>query len=156
MAGDGGASEPERIAAALGLEALPHEGGRYRRTYVDEHSSAIYYLLAGDDFSALHMLDGPEVYHWYAGAPLSLLLLGPGGVREPLLGPDFAAGQTPQLVVPAGVWHGSSSTGEWTLIGTTMAPPFRWEGFRLGSRSELCAQYPEASTRIAALTRKPA
>jgi predicted cupin superfamily sugar epimerase len=147
-------AEAQRIIDLLRLEPLPDEGGLYRQTHADEASTAIYYLLAGGGFSALHLLDGPEIYHFYAGAPLQLLLLYPdGSVTEPVLGPDISAGQRPQIVVPAGVWQGSSSTGEWTLLGTTMAPPFDWAGFRLGDRAELADRYPRAAARIAQLTR---
>ena len=147
-------SEGERVAELLGLEPLPGEGGLFRRTHIDAHSSAIYYLLLAPDFSALHRLSATETYHWYAGAPLRLLLLDADGrVTEPVLGPDLAAGQRPQLVVPAGTWQGSSSTGEWTLVGTTTAPPFDWDGFELGERAALSDRYPAAADRIADLTR---
>jgi predicted cupin superfamily sugar epimerase len=158
----------------LGLEALEHEGGLFRQTYLDEFSSAIMYLLADPDFSALHSLDGVEVYHWHAGSALQLLLLHPDGrVEEPVVGPDAAAGQLLQLVVPAGVMQGSSPLGSgglssgglgsgalgsleqraWCLVGTTMAPAFNWEGFVLGDRRALCASHPAAAARIASLTR---
>jgi predicted cupin superfamily sugar epimerase len=147
-------SEGERVAALLGLEPLPDEGGLFRRTHIDEHSSAIYFLLVAPDFSAMHRLTATETYHWYAGAPLRLLLLGGDGrVAEPVLGPDLATGERPQIVVPAGTWQGSSSAGEWTLVGTTAAPPFDWEGFELGERAALTAGYPDAARRIVALTR---
>ena len=147
-------SDGAAVAAALGLEPLPDEGGLFRRTHVDAHSSAIYYMLIAPDFSALHALTVVETYHFYAGDPLRLLLLHPDGTaEEPLLGPDVAAGQRPQVVVPAGAWQGSSPTGAWTLVGTTMAPPFDWEGFTLGERAALQARYPQVAPRIAALTR---
>jgi predicted cupin superfamily sugar epimerase len=146
-------SEGERVAELLGLEPLPDEGGLFRRTHIDAHSSAIYFLLIAPDFSAMHRLTATETYHWYAGSPLRLLLLGDGQVAEPVLGPDLAAGQRPQIVVPAGTWQGSSSEGEWTLVGTTTAPPFDWDGFELGERAALTARYPAAAERIAALTR---
>jgi predicted cupin superfamily sugar epimerase len=147
-------ADGERLADALGLEPLPNEGGLFRRTHIDAHSSAIYYLLLAPDFSALHRLGATEVYHWYGGSPLRLLLLGPDGrVEEPVLGPDVPAGQRPQLVVPAGTWQGSSPDGEWSLVGTTTAPPFDWTHFELGDRAELTARYPAAAVRIAALTR---
>lgn len=146
--------EGEQIARRLGLKPLPGEGGLYRRTYVDAHSSAIYFMLLSPDFSALHVLDSVEVYHWYAGAPLQLLLLHPDGhVERPVLGPDLAAGAVPQFVVAAGVWQGSKALGTWTLVGTTMAPPFRWSGLRLGRRAELLAGWPGAAEEIRALTR---
>lgn len=154
-------SQPQLPAEAaqwvelLKLEPLEHEGGLFRQMYLDEHSSAIYYLLADPDFSALHSLSSVEVYHWYAGAPLQLLLLYPDGrVEEPVLGPDAAAGQRPQLIVPPDVMQGSSSTGSWSLIGTTMSPPFDWNGFVLGDCNELGNRYPQAHDRIAELTRE--
>lgn len=157
---DGSGSDAEagrRLAARLGLEPLPDEGGLYRRTHVDDHASAILYLLIAPEFSALHALAGTEIYHWHAGSPLRLLLLRPDGtVAEPVLGPDVAAGQRPQLVVPGGIWQGSRPAAAWSLVGTTMAPPFDWSGFRLGDRVELLARYPGAATRIVELTRRPA
>ncbi len=147
-------SEGERVAELLGLEPLPGEGGLFRRTHIDAHSSAIYYLLLAPDFSALHRLSATETYHWYAGAPLRLLLLDADRrVTEPVLGPDLTAGQRPQIVVPAGTWQGSSPAGEWSLVGTTTAPPFDWAGFELGERAALTARYPEAADRITGLTR---
>jgi uncharacterized protein len=144
----------ERVAALLGLQPLPNEGGLFRRTYLDEHCSAIYYLLLTPEFSALHALAATETYHFYAGSPLRMLLLHPGGgVEQPVLGPDIAAGQRPQLVVPAGSWQGSSPAGAWSLVGTTTAPPFDWTGFTLGTRAGLVERYPTAHRRIEQLTR---
>jgi uncharacterized protein len=159
MAADvGGRAEGERVADLLGLQPLPEEGGLYRQTFADAHSSAIYFLLLAPDFSALHRLAATETYHWYAGSPLRLLLLhgdgeGGGRVEEPTLGPGFDAGERPQIVVPAGTWQGSSPAGAWSLVGTTMAPPFAWSGFRLGERAELLDRWPSARARITALTR---
>lgn len=146
-------AEGQRVAALLGLEPLPGEGGLFRRTHLDAHSSAIYYLLIAPEFSALHRLGATETYHWYSGAPLRMLLLGADGtVDEPVLGPDLDAGQRPQVVVPAGTWQGSSPGGVWSLVGTTTAPPFDWAHFRLGDRTDLVARHPAARARIEELT----
>lgn len=142
-------AEGLRLAAELGLSPLPDEGGLFRRTHLDEYSSAIHYLLLAPDFSALHVLDATEVYHFYGGAPLRMLLLGPAGDgAEVLLGPA-----NPQVVVPAGTWQGSSSDGEWSWVGTTVAPPFEPSRFRLGDRTDLAARYPAHQLRISQLTR---
>lgn len=144
----------EEVVEILGLEPLPEEGGMYRQTYRDDLVSPIYFLTAGDDFSAMHALDAVEVWHWYAGAPLRMLLLHPdGSVTEPVLGADLRAGQRPQVVVTSGTWMGASSAGEWTLAGTQVTPLFDWDRFRLGRREELTAAYPSAADRIARLTR---
>lgn len=150
-------SEPlgaDEVAALLGLVPLPDEGGRWAQTVLDGDSSAIHYLLSDGDFSAMHRLDGPEVYHHYAGAPAVLLLLfADGSAAEVVLGDDLAAGQRPQVVVPAGVWQGSSTSGAWTLLGTTMSPPYSDAGFTLGRREDLLADWPAAAERITELTR---
>jgi len=138
----------------LGLTPLPDEGGLYRQTYRDAYSTAIYFLVRPDDFSALHRLEGTEIYHFYGGDPLQMLLLHPGGrIEQPLLGSDFSNGERPQLVVLAGVWQGSATTGSYSLLGTTMAPGFRPEDFELGRRDELIASYPTAAADILRLTR---
>jgi predicted cupin superfamily sugar epimerase len=140
------------VARLLDLAPLPGEGGRFRRTFHDGRSSAIHFLLAADDASAMHRLDAPEVWHHYAGAPVLLLLLSdgpPGGVaREVMLGDDIAAGHRPQVVVPAGVWQGGLSMGPWSLVGTTMAPPWHEGGFELGDPDELMARWPEATATL--------
>ncbi len=138
------------LARQLQLEPLPGEGGLFRRTYADDRSSAILYLLAADDFSALHVLPGPELWHFHAGAPLEILLLHPGGaaqiaVLDPL--------RRPQLAVPGGVWQGARTTGDWTLVGTTMAPPYRDEDVEFGDRGELTRGWPAYADLIRSLTR---
>lgn len=142
--------EAAELAQQLQLEPLPGEGGLFRRTFADEKSSAILYLLAAGDFSALHRLPSPELWHFHAGAPLQVLLLHPDGSGQTtVLDPVHR----PQLIVPGGVWQGASSAGEWTLMGTTMAPPYRDEDFELGDRAQLCAGWPAYADRIRALSR---
>lgn len=142
--------EPGDLAARLGLLPLPGEGGLFRRTYADQYSSAILYLLVNPDFSALHRLTGPEAWHFHAGAPLQFLLLPADGTATR---PVLDATNRPQLVVPGGTWQGAASQGDWTLAGTTMAPPYRDEDVEFGDRERLTAQYPAYAAAILELTR---
>jgi len=122
------------------LELRPHpEGGHYRETFRDPDptggrgfSTAIYYLLEAGELSAWHRVDAAELWHWYAGAPL-VLTISPNGqdAASHRLGPDLAQGERPQVVVPAGHWQTAESLGRWTLVGCTVAPAFRFEGFEL-------------------------
>ncbi len=142
------------MVALLGLKVLPEEGGMWREVWRDENSTAIFFLLQPGDFSALHRLDGPELWHHYAGAAVQMLLLGPdGSVDKPVLGDDLAGGERPCVVVPARTWMGASTRGEWSLVGTTMAPPYHHGGFELGDAGRLIGQYPSVATDIAALVR---
>ena len=147
----------DTLITLLGLEPLSHEGGHYRRMFHDGHSSAIYFLLGAADASALHRLPGAEVWHHYAGAPVRLLALAPDGTTtEHRLGDDLLAGERPQVVIAGGVWQGAISAGAWSLVGTTMAPPYEQEGFELGDPEALAASYPDAAALITELGRRSA
>jgi predicted cupin superfamily sugar epimerase len=139
------------LIALLDLAPLPAEGGFYRETYRSAHSTAIYYLLTPECHSRLHRLTGDEVYHFYLGDPVEMLLLSPTGDGEVvLLGPDLVAGQRVQVVVPGGVWQGSRLLpgGAWALLGTTMAPPFQFADFTMGDAASLAIRYPAFADRI--------
>jgi hypothetical protein len=121
--------------------------------------TAIYYLLTceAECFSAMHSLRTDEVYHFYLGDPVEMLLLYPGGhSREIVLGPNLRDGQRVQFVVPQGVWQGSrlAPGGQFALLGTTMAPGFDPQDFTLANRSDLQQRYPEHTERIEALTQR--
>ena len=143
------------VVALLGLTPLPMEGGMHRQTFADARSTAIYYLLDDTEVSAFHQLPGPEVFHHYAGAAARLVMLHPDGrVEERVLGSDLRAGQRPQVVVPGGSWQALESRGPWSLLGTTMAPGYRDEDFRLARPGDLDA-WPAAAADVARLTRRP-
>lgn len=122
------------------LRLQPHpEGGHFRETFRDPrgeggraHATAIYYLLARGERSHWHRIDAAEVWHWYAGAPLELVIAEAGRPAVTLrLGCDLAAGEAPQAVVPAHAWQAAKSLGDWTLLGCTVAPGFVFERFEL-------------------------
>ncbi len=141
MAGSGPSSSLSARDVVRILDLAPHpEGGHYRETFRDAAcdaqgravSTAILFLLAGDDVSEWHRIDAVEVWHHCAGAPL-VLTVSPNGhdASAHRLGPALDAGQMPQCVVPAGCWQTAVSLGAWTLMGCTVAPGFRFEGFEL-------------------------
>jgi predicted cupin superfamily sugar epimerase len=126
------------VITRLGLAPHP-EGGWYRETFRDPRlvdgrpaSTAIYYLLDVGEVSDWHRVDAAECWHWLAGGPL-VITISPDGhdAAAHHLGPDLETGQRPQLVVPAGHWQTATSLGAWTLVGCTVAPGFRFEGFEM-------------------------
>jgi uncharacterized protein len=163
----------KEIQELLKLQPLPVEGGFFAETYRSQStlsqrslpsgysgeralSTAIYYMVTPDTFSAMHRLKGDEVYHFYLGDPAEMLILKPDGSGETLLmGQDIASGMRLQHVVPGGVWQGSRLVpgGKFALLGTTMAPGFDPTDFELGARKELNTRYPAYAKLIAVLTR---
>lgn len=122
------------------LDLSPHpEGGWYRETWRAQAEpgrravgTAIYYLLAAGQFSHWHRVDAAEVWHWYAGAALALSQSPDGGsAATGVLGTDLAAGQRPQILVPAGHWQSARSLGAYTLVGCTVSPGFAFAGFEM-------------------------
>jgi len=126
------------IIAALGLQRHP-EGGWFRETFRAAPSkngrgasTAIFYLLQQGETSHWHKVDADEVWHFYAGEPLELSLSEDGKTAQRhMLGNDLRQGQTPQIIVPAGVWQSAKPLGAFTLVGCTVAPAFEFGGFTL-------------------------
>ena len=82
--------------------------------------------------SSWHRVDADEVWSYHAGAPLRLLIADADGTwADHALGVDLAAGERPQVVVPAHAWQAAESTGEYTLVSCTVSPGFEFAGFRL-------------------------
>jgi predicted cupin superfamily sugar epimerase len=155
------------IKQLLQLEPHPREGGSFRQTWVSSvwceapqgdrsTGTAIYYLLETSIFSEMHMLSSDEVFHFYLGDPVEMLQLWPSGEsRVVRLGPDLAAGEQVQVVVPAGVWQGTRLVGDGkvALLGCTVSPGFDYADYRSGSYDELSERWPKQVERIRALTR---
>ncbi|MFG1224487.1 cupin domain-containing protein [Xanthobacter wiegelii] len=127
----------EAVIALLELQPHP-EGGFFRETFRETApdggrgaSTAIYFLLRAGERSHWHKVDASEIWHWHAGAPLRLSIAAGGDRRDLLLGPDLAAGERPQGVVPPFAWQSAESLGAWTLVGCTVAPAFDFAGFEL-------------------------
>ncbi|MBS0123039.1 cupin domain-containing protein [Thetidibacter halocola] len=121
------------------LDLAPHpEGGHYRQTWEAEGEgrpagTCIYFLLKAGERSHWQRVDAAEIWHFYAGAPLILSIAetAAGPRADHVLGPDLAVGQRPQILVPPHHWQAARGMGGWTLVGCTVSPGFRFDGFEL-------------------------
>ena len=143
--------ETYRAPLSVPAGALPNDYGGDRNV-----STAIYYLLTPDTFSAIHIIKSDEVFHFYAGDAVEMLQFLPdGSARVVIISNDLDSGHEPQLVVPAGVWQGCrlARGGKWALMGCTVAPGFDYADFALADRAELVALHPAHAEMIEALTK---
>ena len=152
------------------LQAHP-EGGFYKETYRSAEmipqsalparfsgsrlfSTAIYFLLPQNNFSAFHRIQSDECWHFYEGDTLLVHVLDPEkGYTLLKLGRNAQAGEVYQAVVPAGSWFASETTGSYSFVGCTVAPGFDFADFELTSANGLTAQYPEHQQLIQRLCR---
>jgi len=143
------------------MKRLPVEGTLFASTYRSAEKApggspagtAIVGLYCDDppSRSLFHRLAFDEVWHFYGGDPIRLVLLLPdGSSEEVVLGGDVLAGQSVQHVVPAGVWQAGELVpgGEWALFGCTMAPGFTGTAFDGGTVAALERLYPDRVTDI--------
>lgn len=126
------------------LRLQPHpEGGWYRETFRSTQPvrraadgalrsglTTIFFLLAGGELSRWHRVNADEAWHHYEGAPLELLSFAPDGsaATSVALGTEAAARMH---VVPAGWWQAARPSGDYALVGCTVAPGFDFADFAL-------------------------
>jgi predicted cupin superfamily sugar epimerase len=143
------------------LALIKHpEGGYYKETYrasltvsgdaLPEHfggervfSTSIYYLLEAGDRSLFHRIKSDEIWHFYDGFPLVLMVITPEGkLKRETLGLNPEDGLFPQISVPAGHWFAARSLGAYTLVGCTVSPGFDFADFELADRKTLLTLFP--------------
>lgn len=155
------------------LDLQPHpEGGYFRETYrslgmIDQHclpqmfsgnrhySTAIYYLLEKEQFSALHTIRQDEMWHFYAGSSLEIHCISPQGNYQKLRLGSPANGGHFQVNVPAEHYFGAclTDTESYALVGCTVSPGFDFEDFELPTQNQLLSLFPQHKTVIEKLTR---
>jgi uncharacterized protein len=166
----------QEVIKKLDLQPLQDEGGYFRETYRNKDekispqvfgfdsstpriiSTAIYYLVVPKSFSALHRIKSDEVFHFYGGDPVEMIQIDEGGsLTRYVLGSDIFNGESPQVVVPHGVWQALrlKKGGHWALMGTTCAPGFEYEDFELGEREKMIQEFPQLRDDIIRFSREP-
>ncbi|MCY7311275.1 MAG: cupin domain-containing protein [Chitinophagaceae bacterium] len=152
----------------------PHpEGGWYKQTYAADEiiskdalpvrfgadrvfSTAIYFLLEQQKFSAFHRIKSDECWHFYSGDALLIYVINADGTLAIIhLGNDIAKGELFQYVVPANCWFASKPApgSAYSLVGCTVAPGFYFDDFELADAVTLSALYPQHATIISELCR---
>ncbi|MDM7859082.1 cupin domain-containing protein [Alteromonas sp. ASW11-36] len=138
------------------LNLKPHpEGGYYGEVYRSQQNVAspahqqqrsavthIYFLLLKGQRSRFHQVQHDEIWNFYAGAPLKLLHI------ESDLALSSPANTTTQAVtigksdsyvhvIPAKHWQAAESSGEYSLVGCSVAPGFDFADFRFMSTTQV-------------------
>jgi predicted cupin superfamily sugar epimerase len=157
----------DELIAHWNLELMGAENVLFTQSYLsdqqDENGNPQYTAIVAlitnhpDSYSDMHRLVNDELWHFYLGDAIELLLLRPDGSSElVILGQDIRVGERFQYLVPAGVWMGArlKSGGEYAVFGNTMSPGFMEKDFEIGKAKELKATWPQQADMIDGLTRQ--
>ena len=126
-----------------GLPA-PFESGR-------PAGSALYFMLTPEEPVKLHRIRNDQLYHYYLGDPLEILMMMTDGTTQHhIVGPDIRAGHKVQLFIPGNTFHTARVIGSrrWFLGGSTEWPGVEPADVELGKMDELAAKYPSVAEQI--------
>jgi predicted cupin superfamily sugar epimerase len=151
------------------LQLTKHpEGGYYREVYRSDEfvhkknlpdryssfrsfSTSIYFLLESHEFSAFHRLKSDEIWHFYEGSAITILMIDQHGeFRKIILGRNQEKDEVFQAIIPKGCWFAAyvKDHPSFALVGCTVAPGFDFEDFEMGKKEELYKLFPELSAVI--------
>jgi len=135
-------------------ELIPRSGLPARFPADRTFSTAIYFLLRGQDRSLFHRIQSDELWHYHAGSSLTIYILNHGRCEAHVLGADIEQSESLQIVVPAGCWFGARVNDRhgYVLSGCTVAPGFDFADFELADRAILLKEFPAERSIIEQLT----
>jgi uncharacterized protein len=159
----------EEVRALLKLE--PHATcGFVRVTFISEKwiaagglpppfaegrptGSALYFMVTPDAPVRLHRIDNDQLYHYYLGDPIDVLMLhADGTTKRAVVGPDLRAGQCLQLLIPGNTFHTARIVGGrcWFLGASIEWPGVEPADVEIGDVDALGAKYPDVANDLRA------
>lgn len=158
--------DSKTLIDALGLAKHP-EGGYYKETYraadtlnnlngeARNVSTAIYYLLEGNDRSHFHRIASDEMWFFHSGTALDIHCIVDGQLKTIRLGSDVSKGEVMQTVIPAYTWFAAQivDLSLYSLLSCVVAPGFDFKDFELASRNQLVSEFPNLKSIITDFTR---
>ena len=162
----------QKVIEKLKLQEHP-EGGYFKETYRSEAliphdslvgnfkgdrniSTAIYFMLTSEMFSAFHKVEQDELWHFHFGSSIELHTISPEGIHAThIIGNDIMNGEQPQLTVEGGDWFCAKvkDSNSFSLVSCTVAPGFDFRDFILPSKDEMVKLFPQHETIISEFTR---
>jgi predicted cupin superfamily sugar epimerase len=153
------------------LQLIKHpEGGYFREIYrsgeiiLPQHlpkryktsrnfSTSIYFLLEGKQFSAFHLLQSDELWHFYDGSDVLLSII---DTKGNLSNQKFGRGEgcNFQICIKKKSWFAAEIENKksFSLFGCTVSPGFEFNDFELGRRDNLIKKFPQHNALITRLS----
>src|SRR5436309_12532058 len=100
--------------------------------------SALYFMVTPEAHVRLHRIRNDQLYHYYLGDPIEVLMLHADGTSEQVIvGPDLRGGQLVQLLISGNTFHTARVIPEsfrgWFLGASTGGPGVATDDVELGN-----------------------
>jgi uncharacterized protein len=117
--------------------------------------SALYFMVTPHAPVRLHRIRNDQLYHYYLGDPIEVLMLHEDGTAErAVVGPELRKGQCVQLLIPGNTFHTVRVIPEsfrgWFLGASTEWPGVEPADVEIGDVDALVAKYPEVAADLRA------
>lgn len=115
--------------------------------------SALYFMVTPDAPVRLHRIRNDQLYHYYLGDPIEVLMLrADGSTERVVVGPDLRAGQRVQLLIAGNTFHAARVIGRqrWFLGASTEWPGVEPADVEIGDVEVLAAKYPQVAADLRA------
>ncbi len=107
--------------------------------------SALYFMVTPGAPVRLHRIRNDQLYHYYLGDPIEVLMLYIDGTTErAVVGPDLRGGQRVQLLIPGNTFHVIRQR-HWFLGASTEWPGVEPADVEIGDIDTLAAKYPQVA-----------
>ena len=133
-------SVADEIIQTLKLEPHP-EGGHFTECFKTKDISIIYYLLKKNEKSHWHRLTKNETLHFYKGDPLVIYLSTDGNNYSSM---QIGEKNNFHVTIKSKTWFAMKTTGEFSLIGCSVAPAFEYTDFELAPKHWKPKKFNEA------------
>jgi len=116
--------------------------------------SALYFMVTPTAPVRLHRIRSDQLYHYYLGDPLEVLLLRSDGTTDRVVvGPNLRGGEHLQLFIPGDTFHTARVMGRrrWFLGASTEWPGVVPADVETGNVEEPAAKYPSIAADLRAI-----
>jgi len=115
--------------------------------------SALYFMVTPTAPVRLHRIRNDQLYHYYLGDPLEVLLLHGDGTTKRVVGPNLRGGEQLQLFIPGNTFHTARLMGRrrWFLGASTEWPGVVPADVETGNVDELAAKFPSIAADLRAI-----
>jgi uncharacterized protein len=116
--------------------------------------SALYFMVTPSAPVRLHRIRNDQLYHYYLGDPLEVVMLNADGSAERVIvGPDLRNGQHVQLLIPGNTFHTARliGNGRWFLGASTEWPGVVPADVEIGNLDLLAERYPAVAADLRAI-----